>query len=172
VNYNPFFHYLMELKDYVNKKRYGNTLGFTVNDLKSRWDNFFNNLNNTSLLIKNVKFTEAQFFQMEINNNIVLMGKTDSDIEGLVNEITLIGTGNGTIESGANIILSIGALVFVVNPYKDVIFRKKIIDNLGILNNEIINLNNTVIVDDLKYSLKYSQQLGLWLTVSRLMLRN
>ncbi|MBD1222371.1 hypothetical protein GLV94_02540 [Virgibacillus halodenitrificans] len=162
---NQFYDYLLKLNEYDRKIKYSNSIGLTVSELNERWKGYANEFNFQFKELQ-VDFNEKDSFQIKLDKNIIFLGNTIDDEEKFIKFITMIGSGDGTIQSGMNIISSIGILIASLNPNEDIGFRKGILERLGLLGKEI-DIKNETVANDLSYVLKRSKELGVWFTVSR-----
>ncbi|MGQ5208971.1 hypothetical protein [Bacillus subtilis] len=162
-----FYNYLIKLNEHERRKKYANTLAVEVREFEKRWRNFAcefqfpyeeitTNLDNNILQIKLLN-----------NNNIAFVGDiVEYNDEIILKSVTMIASGDGTPKLGADMFIAIGILVACFNPNEDVEFRNKLFKDLGIFETEI-GMKNAIIMNDFKYSINLSKEMGLWFSISR-----
>jgi hypothetical protein len=151
---NDFYTYLIQLK------RMG-TLGFEIDEFINNWNEFC--VNNDLKIIEEVELINNTF-SWKITNNLVLVGSIKKDF---LQSITLIGSGDGTLKSGTQIILGISLLIMALNPQEDKKFAQKVLNNLGFFDKDVdLEINRTIELNSQKVSLVVSKQIGVWLTIS------
>jgi hypothetical protein len=83
--------------------------------------------------------------------------------------VTLIGTGDGTMKSGTDIIIGMGVLLSATNHDLPADERGQILKELKIIGNkdvDVMNLDESTVRNGIKYSLSTSKELGVLLTAS------
>jgi len=108
-------------------------------------------------------------FQYMFTENLGVIGTVNKS-DGSVKEITLIGTGDGTIKSGSNIILGIIAVIATVDPSLTPDGRMSILKKLKIMGDDdadISNLSTKTSRNGIKYFVSSSKAMGLWFGASR-----
>ena len=75
----------------------------------------------------------------------------------------MISQGDGSLESGANIIMTMTGIIAVTNPELKAIDRGQILRDLGLLDDDVDlnNIKSETIRNGVKYSLYGSEQVGL-----------
>ncbi len=144
-------------------------LGMSLKELQQR----FNNVSKTcgfTLQISHVKLSHTNggnTFESKITDNISLDGQTDN-VNADIRRVVLKGKGNGTVQSGAELVASDGVLIASVDPTLSPDDRGQLLKDLGLLdtNTDIHHLNNTVIRNGKEYTLVSSDAAPFVLTVS------
>ena len=117
-----------------------------------------------------VKEGEVQnTFQYMFTEHLGIIGTVNKP-DGHVTDITLIGTGDGTIKSGSNIILGIIAIIATVDPSLTPDGRLDILKKLKIMGDDdadITNLSTKTSRNGIKYFVSSSKTMGLWFGASR-----
>jgi hypothetical protein len=163
-----FYDYLIKLNEYERKIKYSNSLAVNMDEFESRWEEtatVFNfpygklsfNIENTILQIKVLN-----------NNNIAFIGDIIRYKDEIVfKSITMIASGDGTPISGSNMLLAMGILIACINPNENVEFRKSIFRDLGFFDPKN-GIKGSTVKNDFIYKLNFSQETGLWFTISRI----
>jgi hypothetical protein len=117
-----------------------------------------------------VKHGEVQnTFQYMFTEHLGVIGTVNKS-DGSVKEITLIGTGDGTIKSGSNIILGIVAVIATVDPSLTPDGRMGILKKLKIMGDDdadLSDLSTKTRHNGIKYFVSSSKAMGLWFGASR-----
>jgi hypothetical protein len=117
-----------------------------------------------------VKEGEVQnSFQYMFTAHLGIIGSVNKT-DGSVKDITLLGTGDGTIKSGSNIILGIVAIIATVDPGLTPDDRMAILKKLKIMGDDdadITNLSTKTSRNGIKYFVSSSKAMGLWFGASR-----
>src|SRR5690606_40796696 len=73
----------------------------------------------------------------DLNKHIAFLGDTIKCFnENIIKNITMIATGDGSLESGTKILIAIGILIGCLNPNDTVQFRKSVLHDLGVFRSE------------------------------------
>ncbi|MGX1447701.1 hypothetical protein ACUXOD_001449 [Bacillus sp. 153480037-1] len=163
-----FYNYLIKLNEYERRNKYSNSLAVEVIEFEKRWgklaDEFHFPYKKLSL---NPEETILQIKLLN-NSNIAFVGDIiNYNDETLLKSITMIASGDGKPESGSNMLIAIGILIACINPNEDIEFRKSIFKDLGMFDPKI-GMKGTTVRNNFKYKLNFSQEMGLWFTISRL----
>lgn len=95
---------------------------------------------------------------------IIQVNKSD----GFVNYITFIGTGDGSLKSGLDLIMALSSVIMAIeNPNMSPNERGEIIKDLGITDKQFPNDGEELkfIRNGVKYKLSKSKEIGIWLMV-------
>src|SRR5690606_22445681 len=131
---NQFYYYLLRLNEYDGKIRLSGSLVVSLNEFQERWNNYSEEFNfpygdleiNIDNSILNIK--------LHGNKNIGFLGDIiEFDDEKILKSINMIASGDGSPQSGANMIIAIGILIACLNPQEDVEFRNNLFRDLGLL---------------------------------------
>ncbi|WP_405098044.1 hypothetical protein [Oceanobacillus sp. FSL H7-0719] len=162
---NQFFNYLLRLNEYDCKIRLSDSLAVNLDEFQERWNNYAEEFN---FPYRNLEISvDKNVLNIKIhgNKNIALLGNIiEYNDEKILKSITMIASGDGRLQSGLNMIIAIGILIACLNPQEDVDFRKRLFEKLG-LSDIKIGTKNTIIVNNLKYTVNFSKELGLWFSV-------
>lgn len=108
-------------------------------------------------------------FKYFFNNNIGLIGSVTPDSK--IIDFTMIGTGEGTMESGLNIMFVMNALIRTVNPEMSKQEAAKMVLKLMEDSAKEMSNNNSgsssIILNGLKYTCSQGQAIGTWLIVTK-----
>ena len=143
----------------------------TKNYLLSSVQEFRTNFNSFSKKYNlGLKITKLNIQNGEVNNSFMYMlnqqvglvgtvSKNDNSLKG----ITMIGQGNGLLKSGVDILATMLCIIGAVDPSLSGIDRKKIMEQLGFLDEgvDLYNLSNSIIRNGIKYFINSSRQIGI-----------
>lgn len=163
---NQFYNYLLRLNEYDRKIRLSGSLAVSLDEFQERWNNYAHEFNfpytDLGISIDN----NVLNIKINGNKNIVFIGSIiEYNDEKVLKSITMIASGDGKLQSGFNIIIALGILIACMNPHEDVDFRKRLFEKLG-LSDIKIGTKNAVIVNDIKYAVNITKELGLWFSVN------
>jgi hypothetical protein len=141
-----------------------NYLLSSAQEFKNNFNSFCAN-NGIDLYIKKMQVENGSVnnsVAYTINQQIAFVGvinKSDNTLNG----VTMIGQGNGTPNSGTNVILAMLCLIASVDPSLSADQRGHILKQLGMLNkdNDILNLSDNFTVNGIKYFINSSHQIGI-----------
>ncbi|HEU4471870.1 MAG TPA: hypothetical protein VFR58_12335 [Flavisolibacter sp.] len=124
---------------------------------------------NINLEIGDVSTQEGEVnntFNATINENLAIVGSVHKT-NGTVQSIMMIGTGDGTAQSGANIILCMGAVIAAADPSIKPEGRMEILKELGLMGDaDVMNLSTKTERNGIKYSINSNEVTGMILSVS------
>lgn len=140
------------------------SLGFDVDEFKKRFNKAAQEFK-SDMRIDNIKVESGAVqdtFQYMLTSHLGIVGAVNKE-DGNINSITIIGQGDGTVQSGLNIMVSMGILIATVNPELSPDERGNILKELGIIgdNVDILNLNKDTIRNGKKYFITSSKELGI-----------
>lgn len=152
----------------TNEVKNSPTLGISIEEFKKRFNKAAEKLNTDFYIsdVQIIKGSAKDTFQYTFTNNLALVGTLNKQNKQ-IDSITIIGTGDGTLKSGTDILLSMGVLIMAMNPELSANERGNILRELGLLgdNTDIWNLNKSTIRNGKKYFLMTSKELGIWFGV-------
>jgi hypothetical protein len=142
----------------------------SADQFKSKMNNFFDELN-LDLQIRNFKIEDGAVnntFQVMMNEHIGIIGSLNKS-DNSVKEISMMGQGDGTTASGANIMFVMVGMIAACDPDLPAEERGEIMKELGLLdkNMDINNLKNSTIRNGLKYWVVSNNITGLSFGVSK-----
>jgi hypothetical protein len=106
-------------------------------------------------------------FKADVSPNISFIG-TLNKADNSVKDVTMIGVGDGTAVSGANILIAMTSLIGTMEPSLDGDERVAVLKKLGVMTDEdVMNLNKKYDHNGLHYFISSSEQMGIWFGVSR-----
>lgn len=144
-------------------------IGYTPNDFRAIFNNKSRELDAGFALPRlNVEKGAVQDgFRHSLTNNLVIMGTVHKK-DGMVRSVSVLGSGDGTIESGANIILAMVVLISTINPELNPDQRGEILKNLGVFDNktDIMDLNKETTKHGIRYSIVSSEMFGIIFSAS------
>ena len=105
-------------------------------------------------------------FQADVTKNIGITGAVEKKSKK-VKSITMIGTGNGTAKSGADIIIAMLQVIETVSPELKPEKRTQLLNDIGLLKEGGTEdgKSGTYIIGDLQYFYNASEIVGLWFGV-------
>lgn len=101
-------------------------------------------------------------FQYMLTSHLGLIGSINKQ-DGSIRSVTILGQGDGTAQSGLNIITSMGILIAAVNPEISPNKRGDILRELKIVgdNVDILNLDSETVCNGKKYFVNSSKEIGI-----------
>jgi hypothetical protein len=124
------------------------------------------------LNILDLKFTDGEVsnsFIYSFSDNLAISGITNKS-DGSVTELFMIGRGNGSLESGTDIILCMVAIIATVDPSIPAENRAKVLRDLhcyGDDSYDITNMSTNTEINGFKYYVNSSEQMGLMFGVTK-----
>jgi hypothetical protein len=106
-------------------------------------------------------------FQVMVTENIALVGSVNKVDSSLIS-VVMIGQGNGTLNSGTDIIIGMLQLICATNPKSTNENRLKVLEDIGMLkkNSDITSIDGEAVLNGKKYSAIYLKSMGLMFTAS------
>jgi hypothetical protein len=153
-----------KLKAEQEKNKIPGTIGMNPEEFQKGF-NAFATENKSSLKINNMKVVEGSVqntFEYWFSKKIGMIG-TINKIDGSLRSVMIVGQGDGTMESTADLFTIYVFLIAVTNPSLVPDDRGTIMTELGFFdkNNDINNMNKSTIRNGIKYSASYNKDLGL-----------
>lgn len=108
-------------------------------------------------------------FTFMFNEHLGILGSVNK-MDGSVNEVTMLGTGDGTFKSGSNIILCMIAVIATIDPDLAPEKRIDVLKDLGLVGNkdvDIMNLSDKAERNGISYFISSSTVTGLIFGASR-----
>lgn len=108
-------------------------------------------------------------FQCTINNNVSLVGSVNK-ADGSVKEITMIGKGDGTAKSGADILTMMAVIIGTVDPDLPANGRGEILQELRLFGDNAADLKDHTAATDkngIHYFINSSEVMGIWFGAKR-----
>ena len=141
---------------------------YTILNSVDEFSNNFNHFaieNNLEFRIRNISIKSGEYnnvFTYMFNDNIGLTGQLNKSSNSL-RSITMIGSGDGTVNSGLDLLLVMGGVIAAVNPELSANSRGKIMKDLGIIGDDIdpSQLSGSVNRNGNKYFISYNDLTGL-----------
>ncbi|KQO04465.1 hypothetical protein [Paenibacillus sp. Leaf72] len=151
-------------KDESSKTEKAKAEGVVATDVES-FRKAFNKASETlgaKFTVKSLK-VEGSGFQHQLTDSIYLNGFVNKET-GAIKELLIMGAGDGTPQSGANLILSFGALIGATNPDLETNESGDIFEELGLMesNVDLYNLNKSAERNGIVYTIKSSKETGIW----------
>ena len=142
----------------------------SADDFKDAFNKYCTS-NNQDFNIDELTIKEGEVqnvFQYMFTEHLGLLG-TIRKTDGKLTEINMLGSGDGTLKSGSDIILCMFCLIATVDPGLEPSKRGDILKNLGILGKDadITNLDGKTERNGFKYSVASSKMMGLMFSISR-----
>lgn len=92
-----------------------------------------------------------------------------TNAEGKISSILYIGTGDGTVKSGANIITGIILTIAAIKPEWEPSKRGDVMRKLGLLGNDgNLPKNSQTVMDGVQFTFSFSQEIGVMLGIDPL----
>lgn len=92
-----------------------------------------------------------------------------TNAEGKISSILYIGTGDGTVKSGANIITGIILTIAAIKPEWESSKRGDVMRELGLLGNDgNLPKKSQAVMDDVQFTFSFSQEIGVMLGIDPL----
>jgi hypothetical protein len=147
------------------------TFAFTTKDYIERLNTSFSFVQTEAPLQAIVTNTEAKDDRVNTQATVgdaVAYVITSDKQSGKVIDLMMIGAGTGSIQSGADIIISMIATVMAIeNPNMGDEERRKISNQLGVLSTSGLQKDVKFVRNDVRYSKSFSEGVGMFLTADR-----
>lgn len=147
------------------------TFTFTTDGYIERLNNAFSSVATDTPLIARVTNTETSGdrinTQASVGDAVAYLIVADKK-SGKVTDLTMIGSGTGSVRSGADIIISMIATIMAIeNPNMDEAERRQVSNQLGILGTDSLQKDTKFIRNGVSYSKSFSEGMGMFLTADR-----
>lgn len=103
-------------------------------------------------------------FTLQFSKNQALIGQVSKG-NGYIESIISMSSGDGSVKSGSDILLLNILLIRAINPNVTPDQAGKVVLNLFELANKNHGESYSESIDDIKYSVSFSEQLGVWFSV-------
>jgi hypothetical protein len=160
-----------EAKNEIKDKK-AKPLFDTPDDFKDAFNKFASS-NSLDLNIDELEIKEgeaANVFNYQFTDHLGVVGSVDKS-NGCVNSLILIGSGDGSVKSGGNIILGMCGIIAAVDPSIKPENRLDILKGLGLLGKSKVDYadmpQKELIKNGIKYTITSSASMGLWFSASR-----
>ncbi|MHC5534797.1 hypothetical protein [Priestia megaterium] len=142
-------------------------LGITLEEFQDRWNKQCEAYGKEELKLSEIDINDVtSVVKIKINKNLAFVGTLAKDNNNIC-YLTLMGSGDGSVKSGTNIMSSIGIMIMVIRQETDTEARSEIMTDLGLLSLESKELNKETTLDGLKYKVRVSQREGVSFSVSK-----
>jgi len=151
-----------------NMSKQATSLGFATEQFRNKFNMAAEEFK-SDLIIESIQIEygkEVNTFKYMFTKSLGIIGSVNKS-DGYVNELTILGHGDGTAISGLNIIVVIGTLIATVNPELSVAERGDLIRELRLAgdNANLSNYKGNAIRNNKKYWVNSSRELGIALGV-------
>ncbi|TVX93069.1 hypothetical protein [Paenibacillus agilis] len=148
-----------------NKSTSPLSIGMIQDEFVKAFNSKVKELDSNNLRIENLKVkkgTENDTFQHSFTKTFFIEGTVHKKT-GEIRDLMLVGSGDGTLTSVADIFVSIGAIVAVTNPELKKEERGDVLNEIGLTdpNADIIGLKSASIRNGIKYSINAATELGI-----------
>jgi hypothetical protein len=142
----------------------------SIDELAKRFNEFAVN-GKLDFRMNDVKIEQGEVkntFRYMFNDNIGFIGAVNKS-DNSISSLSMIGTGDGTAVSGANIIIMMVSIIAVTDPSIQPDNRADILKRLGMFDKskKITDMEGHVIQNGIKYSIASSPAMGLWFSAER-----
>lgn len=141
----------------------------TVDEFQQRF-NAMATENELEFQVRSIDIEEGSVnntFEYHFNDHIGILGALNKADNSVIS-VTMIGTGDGTEASGANIIVMMLGLIATADPSIKPDDRPKLLKRMGMFTdeNDVTNMDAHTVQNGLKYSISSSPTMGIWFSVS------
>ncbi|WP_339234568.1 hypothetical protein MKX40_17765 [Paenibacillus sp. FSL R5-0517] len=147
------------------------SLGMTPDEFRKSFNKRADELGNPKLKIgKKLEIEEGpvqNVFQYMTTDYIGITGSVNK-VDGSLRDVMMIGQGNGTLSSGADIIISIGLVILGTNPDIPTSAVGDIMKDLGVIDEGVdwTTIDESTEVNGVRYTLTGSDVLGIMFSAS------
>ncbi|MGF7050774.1 hypothetical protein J2T13_005324 [Paenibacillus sp. DS2015] len=122
-----------------------------------------------------LKISKLSIIPDDVNDNFIYVLVDNLSLQGIVDkttgnlrQVTVTSRGDGSADSGADILLSIGVLIMATNPTLNTEDRGAIIRDIGFTdeNTDFSNLNRSTVRNGLQYQIESSDTTGIRFSIS------
>ncbi|WP_339166080.1 hypothetical protein MKX75_16790 [Paenibacillus sp. FSL R5-0341] len=147
------------------------SLGMTPEEFRKSFNKRATEIGNSKLKIG--KKLEVQtgavqdVFQYMITDYIGITGSINK-ADGSVRDVTMIGQGDGTVTSGADIVLAMGLVILSVNPDLPASSVANVLSDMNILDEGVdwSTVDESTEIDGIRYSVLGSETIGIMFSAS------
>jgi hypothetical protein len=140
-------------------------MGFTGSEFLSRFKSVAKEAN-LKVNLKKSKISNSgvkKIINLEVSKNLVLLITADKTSDAVI-DIIAIGVGDGSMQSGADIIIGFIAAIAATNPELSKADRGDVLRSLGIFTDSTEATGSTI-RQGIKYTMTRPESLGTWLTI-------
>ncbi|MFF2156279.1 hypothetical protein ACFVVQ_13265 [Paenibacillus chitinolyticus] len=142
--------------------QFGN-IGLTASQFKSAFNKASAEFK-SDLKIGNLKVEDGAVqntFSTKLTEYLYVNGSVNKS-NGKLREVYILGSGDGTPKSGADLMVSFGLIVTATNPDLSADERGTVFKELGLIgdNVDIKKLDKSIVRKNIKYTIKYMDQIG------------
>lgn len=135
-----------------------------IDVFKQKFNSFMNKEMNSDLFIDDLKISDGTLnnaAKCQLNSNIGMIFQLHKN-DNSVRSIMLIARGDGSSQSGLDIIVVIGSLIATIDPSLEPSERGDILKKVGLFGgSDIRNLEGSTIKNGVKYFINSSEQIGI-----------
>ncbi|NMM52052.1 hypothetical protein [Paenibacillus aquistagni] len=152
-------------KDQAVKKEFPlATIGLTPEEFKSSFNSSSEEFD-SDLRIKNISVQDGELqdtFQYMFTANLGIVGTVNKS-GGKIRDVMLIGNGDGSAKSGADIVIAMGIIIAATNPELSTEDRGEVLKELGLFdeNVDVYNLDKNTVRNGIKYRIQGSEVIGI-----------
>jgi hypothetical protein len=159
-----------ESKEKAEQSSKPGDIGMDVEGFRKAFNSTAKNLNLIDMTLGKLKVQDGavqDVFTYKISDYVYLQGSINKS-DGSVREVTMVGAGDGTAQSGTDILVTIGLLIASTNPDLTTEERAGVLQDLGLLSEgvDISQINQSTKRNGIKYTIKGSKELGVWFIAS------
>ncbi|SEG35025.1 hypothetical protein [Paenibacillus sp. UNC499MF] len=149
-------------KKETSDNKFGN-IGITANQFKTAFNKaaaeFKSDLKIGSLKVEDGAVQNT--FSTKLTEHLYVNGSVNKS-DGKLREVYVLGNGDGTPKSGADLMVSFGLIVTATNPNLSADERGTVFKDLGLIgdNVDIKKLDKSIVRKNIKYTIKYMDQIG------------
>lgn len=145
-------------------------IGMDVEGFRKAFNSTATSLNLSDMTLGKLKVQDGavqDVFSYKISDYVYLQGSINKS-DGSLREVTMVGAGDGTAQSGTDILVTIGLLIASTNPGLTTEERAGVLQDLGLLSEgvDITQINQSTKRNGIKYTIKGSNELGIWFIAS------
>jgi hypothetical protein len=153
-----------EIEERIKNKPSEFTIVKSIDIFKERFNSFAQETD-FSYRITDIKIIEGEVnnvFTYMFNSNLALNGQVNKS-DNSIRSLTMISQGDGSINSGLNMLIVIGAIISATNPEISPEEKGEILKELGLMSEQVplSNLSSSTIKNDIKYFLNVSDVMGI-----------
>lgn len=159
-----------EPKEKVEQSSKPGDIGMDVEGFRKAFNSTATSLNLSDMTLGKLKVQDGavqDVFSYKISDYVYLQGSINKS-DGSLREVTMVGAGDGTAQSGTDILVTIGLLIASTNPGLTTEERAGVLQDLGLLSEgvDITQINQSTKRNGIKYTIKGSNELGIWFIAS------
>lgn len=144
----------------------------SVEEFKNRFNSMQKEMKSDLYISDNMELKEGGVglaFQYNLNEYIGLLGDIDKGNNGVIDVVMMAAGGDGSAESGLNIISTIGGLIYAADPSLSPDGRGDILKRLGVMNINAEDIekgmSKNIIQNNIKYSFSATKSMGVTFSI-------